>query len=891
MTPLAESINLKELWVINCGLTDLGFLNNFTGLERLNLESNNISDVSPLAKLTNLKWLKLLDNPISDFSPLVELSKNTNIIAGRVDINDQNLRAAIANTLGKDDSPVVVITFDDMSTLTYLNAVDMNVRDLTGIELAMNLRTLRIGQNPISDLSPLTRLTKMREIYFNDTLVSDLSPLASLYNLEVINAAATRISNLAPLAGLKNLKKLDTIHSDISDLSPLAGLTNLTRLLLYDCKATDLAPLKNLKKLRWLGFPHTDNITDPSHLTGLTELRHLDLFHTEISDLTPLAGLVNLETLILNENRIVDVSPLTSLHNLKRLELQVNNISDFSPLDRIRETIEVFNWYANPGFPMGGPKILGPWLWLTLPANVAEDGLIIDYLAKATKSNITEGQIANLGASEGNAIEESVWSVGMLEEYKAEGLWSNVDNLERALNSQEAIGFPNDENFVVYGSIIVYSPKKQQTKIFIGASHPRKVYLNGEVVHVDYADYYAGAWSYDYQSFFPTTLQSGNNVLLVKLTKPWRIDLLSLFIGFEPETEYMVVHPSIGFTFSVIEKDFLSGDSFTLNLNANNITDLAGWQTDISFDPNVLEAVEVTEGNFLKSEGTDTFFQGGRIDNAVGKITGLSSARVAEDGVSGTGTLLSITFMARAGGETQLTLENFEFGTINGDIIPTVPPNITINIGEYPAWDVNQDGRVSILDLILVAKDFGAGTPANLRTDVNRDGVINIQDLIIVAQHFGETIDDVTAPAIFVFDNKELTPSMVQAWIKQAQAEDDGSIVFRQGIRNLQRLLASLIPEKTALLANYPNPFNPETWIPYHLAKSAEVTLTIYATNGSVVRTVALGHKGAGIYKNRNRAVYWDGKNALGESVASGVYFYTLDADDFTATRKMLIRK
>ena len=100
---------------------------------------------------------------------------------------------------------------------------------------------------------------------------------------------------------------------------------------------------------------------------------------------------------------------------------------------------------------------------------------------------------------------------------------------------------------------------------------------------------------------------------------------------------------------------------------------------------------------------------------------------------------------------------------------------------------------------------------------------------------------------------------------------------------------ADLIPKQTVLLANYPNPFNPETWIPYHLSKPAKVTLTIYGANGSVIRTLALGHQSAGIYQSRSRAAFWDGKNKVGESVASGIYFYTLSAGDFTATRKMLI--
>ena len=103
-------------------------------------------------------------------------------------------------------------------------------------------------------------------------------------------------------------------------------------------------------------------------------------------------------------------------------------------------------------------------------------------------------------------------------------------------------------------------------------------------------------------------------------------------------------------------------------------------------------------------------------------------------------------------------------------------------------------------------------------------------------------------------------------------------------------IIASL-PENTQLLANYPNPFNPETWIPYQLAEAAGVTVTIYDLHGLVVRNLNFGYQAAGMYQDKSRAAYWDGRNQHGETVASGVYFYTLTAGDFNATRKMLIRK
>ena len=107
----------------------------------------------------------------------------------------------------------------------------------------------------------------------------------------------------------------------------------------------------------------------------------------------------------------------------------------------------------------------------------------------------------------------------------------------------------------------------------------------------------------------------------------------------------------------------------------------------------------------------------------------------------------------------------------------------------------------------------------------------------------------------------------------------------------LPALVLQELPLETILLRNYPNPFNPETWIPYRLAEDAFVTLSIYDGNGQVVRTLDIGHQAASIYESRSKAVYWDGRNDLGESVASGLYFYTLTAGDFSATRKMLILK
>ena len=113
----------------------------------------------------------------------------------------------------------------------------------------------------------------------------------------------------------------------------------------------------------------------------------------------------------------------------------------------------------------------------------------------------------------------------------------------------------------------------------------------------------------------------------------------------------------------------------------------------------------------------------------------------------------------------------------------------------------------------------------------------------------------------------------------------------RRGRIELPALVVQEIPTETKLLRNYPNPFNPETWIPYRLAQDAFVTLTIYDGNGQVVRTLDVGHQTAAVYESQSKAIYWDGRNEFDETVASGVYFYTLTAGGYSATRKMLILK
>ncbi len=797
-----------------------------------------------------------------------------------VDIPDPNLRAAIAEALGK--APNTLITVQEMEGLEILKPGNRDIQDLTGLQFATNLNELRLNNNqvsdlspiaglinlsvldlwdtPVSNLSPLTGLKNLSRLIFGITEVSDLSPLAGLINLERLHFYGAPVTDLSPLAGLINLKHVAFSSKDISDLSPFAGLINLESIVTWGSPISDLSPVAGLTKLSFLEIGGAQ-ILDLTPLTGLTGLKELHFHVNNISDISPLAGLTRLTRLNLQGNNISNVSPLTGLTNLKWLALNDNEISDISPLDGLRENTNLL-WFNNPGFPKGGPKIEGPWLWAMLPNTRAELKSDTDLLSQASGGTVTEMEIATHGAIKGGSVGDHVWTSYRLPPTGGNNI---EDMLKRSIPGQ-----------VIYGSVALYSPSEQETKMYVGSDNGIKVWFNGTLVHKEF-NWKGGPE--DYTDFFPVTLQEGRNVLLVAV-----LTHANAFFGFEPGTEYTVANPGIGYTFS--KTPIHLGDTFTLNISAEDVIDLAGWQFDIAFDPAALEAIDVSEGDFLKMGGGSTFFQSGTIDNAAGKIVGLNAARLSAQGVSGTGTLLQVKFKAKSAGETELALHNFQFGTANGEGIPAGPRKVHIIVeGQLATGDVNRDGIVSIFDLILVAQQLGKRVSAGSAMDVNGDGVVSILDLILVSQGIAGSS---AAPAVGA---ESVDAATIEAWIAQARLEDDGSLAFKQGIENLQALLASLLPEKTALLPNYPNPFNPETWIPYQLAHAADVTLTIYDTKGVLVRQLDLGYQQAGYYTNRTRAAYWDGHNHLGEAVRSGIYFYQLRAGDYAALQKMVILK
>ena len=219
---------------------------------------------------------------------------------------DPNLRAAVAEKIGADPAR---ITADALQDLTVLRARGQEIENVEGLQHARNLTRLNLGSN----------------------LISDITPLAGLTNLSSLTLYDNRITNINALSGLKQLQELHVQNNAITEIDPLSELVALEHLRLEGNLISDITPLADLVNLEALGL-HRNAIMDISPLVGLTNLRRLTIENNAIMDISPLAGLTNLVHLSIDNNSITDISPLAGLMNLRHLTIQNNFIADHSPV-------------------------------------------------------------------------------------------------------------------------------------------------------------------------------------------------------------------------------------------------------------------------------------------------------------------------------------------------------------------------------------------------------------------------------------------------------------------------------------------------------------------------------------------------------------------------------
>ncbi len=293
---------------------------------------------------------------------------------------DANLKQVVREVLGVWDP-----TVDDMFALTYLDAHNKGIDNLTGLEDAVNLTVLYLWDNQLSSISPLSGLTNLTTLWLSSNQISDISPLSGLTNLTGLYLHNNQINDISSLSGLTNLTLLSLGENQISDISPLSGLTNLTWLLLPSNYISDISPLSGLMYLTRLSLGANQS-SDVSSLSGLTNLTHLYLWYNQIRDISPLSGLANLTVLGLSHNQISDISPLSGLTNLTELNLKHNQISDISSLSGLTNLTHLYLWFNQISdiSPLSGLMNL---TWLRLHYNPLNREAYCTYLPLIIANN------------------------------------------------------------------------------------------------------------------------------------------------------------------------------------------------------------------------------------------------------------------------------------------------------------------------------------------------------------------------------------------------------------------------------------------------------------------------------------------------------------------------
>ena len=704
-----------------------------------------------------------------------------------IDIPDSNLRAAIATALGKPSSAPIVR--GNMPTLTQLRAVDADISNLTGLEGATKMISLRLPTNNISDISQLAELTKLTVLSLWVNNISDISPVAELTKLTLLDLGINNISDISPLAGLTNLQWLGLRGNNISDISSLAANAGLGSGDTVDVWGNPLSYLSI----------HT-------HIPTLQSRGVI----VEFDNRTPAPPLK-----ISGDDQ--QAAPGTTLEHPFVVEVRDQNGEVFAgvpvtfAITAGGGTLSVTNTIADANGRAQSILTLGP--------NFGTNTVLVS--AAGIEVTVTFAAISE--------TPEFLWSIPAgISLIHVPLKVTAVDGMEQTIESvgdlYDVLGGTGTVNFLItydsqtqeWRSYFVSSdrgtladaPLADDTGIIAGLRAPMSVHLSGDPLGTD--------------GNSTITLNQGLNLVGLPLRDP-RIARVSHLFALEGiGGNVPVIILTHGGEFKAVGRagdpgdiEITGGQAFIMTAQREAMVTISGdgWYnvSEVAAGPPLsLKSIEV--GHTTPVLGV----RGSIIDEG----TGVNNAGL------------------------RVRVKNLSTGRAVAAVAKDVQPSRT-------------DKR----------EPTGVGNQVTI-VDVETGRAARIGDILEVS---------VRSPSPLIG---------VQPLQYTVTAED-----VRQSLIQLSALVAYEIPTETELLRNYPNPFNPETWIPYRLAEDAFVTLTIYDLSGHVVRTLDVGHRIASAYESRSKAIYWDGRNGLGEQVASGVYFYHLSAGDYSATRKMMILK
>ncbi len=716
-----------------------------------------------------------------------------------VSIPDAHLAAVLRRKFDLD--PGDPITSHRMLSLWTLSV--NKVADLTGIDSAVNLRELALGDNSILDFSPLEGLTKLHTLGLSRNSVWDPSFLAGLTNLKTLVLFDSAISDLSPLVGLKNLSRLELRNNSISDLSPLVENTqfgilpeqdgaNLTFSPLLE-KGIGIFILVNGNPLSYQSIhTHIPILQSRGIIVGFDNQAHKALLKISGDNQTDGADTV------LSDPFVVEVqdengSVLTGISVTFTVTVGDGTLSITSTNSDSNGRAET-TLTLGPNLGTNTVEVSAAGIEVPVTFNAIADDPPSEYLM-TVPSGVSLIHVP-LKVTAVDGIEKTIESIADL--YDALG-GANVVTYLVTYDSQHGdwLNYRNWFSYLVPSDRDGSADRKLTDDMGIIASlkAPVSVRLRGKSL----GTYRNSA----------ITLKKGLNLVGLPLrdSRITRVSDLLAFDGIRGNVSTIIVNHNgefrwVGRADDPGDIEITGGQAFIMAAQhaATVAISGTGWTNDsgAAAPPVTFKGIEV---------GDTT------------PVLGLRGSIVDE--------------------EVGLKRTNFRVTVKNHSTDRAVVTITTPDEGGY---------RVTVVD-------------------IETGRAARVGDVLEIAARSPNPFIGVE-PLRRTVTTNDVKRSLIQFEM----------VVYE-------------IPAETELLHNYPNPFNPETWIPYRLAEDAFVTLTIYDTVGQVVRTLEIGHRIAAAYENRSKAVYWDGKNDVGETVASGIYFYRLSAGDFSATRKMVILK
>ena len=619
-----------------------------------------------------------------------------------------------------------------------------------------------------------------------------------------------------------------------------------------------LAPLTNF---------NSKGINDLTGLEHAANVRDLHLYSNQISDITPLANLTNLTGLHLYQNQISDITPLANLTNLTQLDLRESPINDFTPLGNLTKLTKLL---------LDGTQIsdLTPLRNLTalqvlfLNRNQISDVTPLANLTNLTQLQLTVNQISDAAPLEGLTSlkhlalgRNSVTDLAPLHRLREKNPSVSID----------LIKVPDTPE-----------PEVPDTTVpDLSATVPD---LSPEVTIPD-ENLRAAVRS-------ALGLAEGDTLTQQKMAELTKLDAIGNQITDLTGLEYAT-------------------QLRELNLGSNQVTDITPLQNLIGLTHLLLAVNQISDITPLQNLTNLTYLdlrdlQGGDITNRQNRqnisdlmplqnLTALRNLLLSFNPISDLTPLQNLTNL------TFLYLSGIQTGNITP--LQNLTNLRTLRLISNQISDITVlQNLTALLTLQLSGNQISDITPLQNLTALDDLSIASnqISDITPLASltaltylHLGyNQITDVTPlQNLTSLTRLQLTSNQIADFAPLRTLKENNPSINIDIFIPPGAPAAPMLPDETALLSNYPNPFNPETWIPYQLAKATDVTLTIYDVRGVVVRRLALGHRPPGFYYSRGRAAHWDGRNEIGEKVASGLYFYTFTAGDFTATQKLLIRK